>query len=60
MKRVKGSNLLHVVSGHAKGQVVLYELRGLPKFQSPGLQSNVYVKHIKTVSDIHEGPVVQV
>lgn len=61
MKRVKGPNLLHVVSGHAKGQVVLYEVRGLAKTQSSsGLQGTVSVKHIKTVVDIHEGPVVQV
>ena len=34
LKRVKGSNLLYVVAGHAKGNVSLYEIKGLPKFAS--------------------------
>ena len=34
IKRVKGSNLINVVAGHHKGNVVLYEVKGLPKFES--------------------------
>lgn len=37
LKRVKGSNLLHLITGHAKGQVVLYEIKGLSKFDKKGL-----------------------
>lgn len=32
IQRPKGQNLLHVVSGHSKGQTVLYEIKGIPKF----------------------------
>jgi len=34
IKRAKGSNLINIVSGHHKGQVVLYEVKGLQKFES--------------------------
>ena len=60
IKRVKGPNLIHIVAGHAKGQVVLYEIRGLPKYNTnQGLIGNVSVRHIRTITGIHEGQVVQ-
>jgi len=34
IKRVKGSQTLFLVAGHAKGQVCLYEVKGLSRFQS--------------------------
>jgi len=42
---------------------VLYEVKGLARYQQSagtGLLNNVQSKHIKTISDIHEGHAVQV
>ena len=63
IKRVKGSNLLYVIAGHAKGNVALYEIKGLPKFasgQNSNLLNNISSKHLKTISDTHTGQVIQV
>ena len=64
LQRVKGQNTLYVIAGHQKGNTVLYEIKGLPKFVN---QSNnllnvnlITSKHLKTVSDIHQGQVIQV
>ena len=56
IKRVKGSNLLYVIAGHAKGHIALYEIKGLPKFasgQNSNLLNNITFKHLKTISDVH-------
>jgi len=56
IKRAKGSNLINVVAGHHKGQVVLYEIKGLPKFESgsnTNLLNSITFKHLKTISDTH-------
>ena len=58
IKRVKGSNLLHVIAGHSKGNVSLYEMKGLQKFdsgQNSNLLNTITFKHLKTVSDTHQG-----
>ena len=55
VKRPKGANLLYVVTGQSKGQVCLYEVRGLPRH---GTMGAVSYKHIKTISDVHDTPVV--
>jgi hypothetical protein len=55
---VKGSNLLHIVAGHAKGQVVLYEVKGLSKFDKRGLI--VTFRQLKIVTDTHVGQIIQV
>ena len=60
---MKGSSLLTVVAGHSKGQVVLYEIKGLARYQQStgvGILNNIQSKHIKTISDIHASHVVQV
>jgi WD40 repeat protein len=53
IKRVKGNNLLHVIAGHAKGQVVLYEIKGLPKHDKKKLLNLITFRVLKTVSDTH-------
>ena len=55
---MKGSNLLHIVAGHAKGQVVLYEVKGLSKFDKRGLI--VTFRQLKIVTDTHVGQIIQV
>ena len=60
LKRVKGSNLLHVVAGYAKSQVALYEVKGLPKFERKTLMNVISFRHLKTVSDTHMGQIIQV
>ena len=62
IKRVKGLNLLHIVAGHQKGQVALYEVKGLPK--NPGKEKSnllhmISFRNIKTISDIHSMHVTQ-
>jgi hypothetical protein len=59
IRRAKGDNLLHVVAGHAKGQVVLYEVKGLPKFEKKKLINMITFKVLKIVSDTHNGQVIQ-
>jgi hypothetical protein len=49
---------IYVVAGHQKGQVALYEVKGLRKYQEPvGLITS---KHLKTINDIHEHPVISI
>jgi hypothetical protein len=63
IKRVKGQSSLSVVAGHSKGQLVLYEVKGLARYQQStgtGLLSTIQSRHIKTIGDVHAGPVVQV
>ena len=55
--------MLSVVAGHSKGQLVLYEIKGLARYQEStgtGLLNNIQSKHIKTITDVHDGHVVQV
>ena len=53
IKRVKGNNLLHIIVGHAKGQVVLFEVKGLPKYDKKKLLNLITFRVLKTVSDTH-------
>ena len=55
LKRVRGPNLLHVVAGHAKGQVVLYEVKGLQLQDTKKLLNMITFRTLKTVSDTHVG-----
>lgn len=60
IKRVRGDNLLHVVAGHAKGQVVLYEVKGLPRQETKKLLNLITFRTLKTVTDTHIGQMIQV
>ena len=60
IKRIKGDNLLHVIAGHAKGQVILYEVKGLPKHEKKKLLNMITFRILKTVTDTHHGQVIQV
>jgi hypothetical protein len=51
MIRMRDTSIFIVV-GHQKGQVVLYEIKGLRAYQEPiGIITS---KHLKTINDIHE------
>jgi WD40 repeat protein len=56
IKRMKGNNIF-VATGHAKGQVSLYELKGLHQNQEYGSISG---KHHKTIADVHQTSVIAV
>lgn len=60
IKRVKGDHLLHIIAGHAKGQVVLYEVKGLPKTEQKKLLNLVTFRCLKIVADAHIGQMIQV
>lgn len=70
MKRVKGSQTLFLVAGHAKGQLCLFEIKGLPKYQQQPttrtratsiigkinpVSNPISFKCLKTVSDLAQG-----
>jgi hypothetical protein len=49
---------IFIVAGHQKGQVALYEIKGLRAHKEPvGLITS---KHLKTINDIHEHPVISI
>ena len=49
---------IFVVAGHQKGQVSLYEVKGL---RADGeIVGQIVTKHLKTVTDVHEAPVVAI
>ncbi len=49
---------IYIVAGHQKGQIALYEVKGLKKYQEPvGIITS---KHLKSITDIHEHPVVAI
>ena len=51
MKRSRNNNLF-VISGHTKGQMSLYEVKGLKAYSEVNM-TLVSSKHHKTISDIH-------
>jgi len=70
IKRLKENRNIYVVSGHAKGHIVLYEIKGLlvdrlgykevMKDVRDELLGNISFKHCKTIDDIHKTTVLQV
>lgn len=58
IKRVKGNNLLHIIAGHSKGQVILYEIKGLPKHDKKKLLNLITFRNLKTISDTHTGQII--
>lgn len=58
LKRVRGDHLLHIIAGHAKGQVVLYEVKGLPKYEKKKFLNMISFRTLKTVSDTHVGQII--
>lgn len=57
MKRLRQNKNVYLAVGHAKGQYVLYEVRGLPLSTSKNYQvpnpTTISFKHIKTIADMH-------
>lgn len=60
LKRVRGSNMLYIIAGHAKGQVVLYEVKGLPLNDKKKLINMISFRTLKTIQDTHNGQIIQV
>ena len=60
LKRVRGSNMLYIIAGHAKGQVILYEVKGLPRNDKKKLINMVSFRTLKSISDTHKGQIIQV
>ena len=50
---------IYVVTGHQKGQISLYEVKGLRS--ATDVQGGIITsKHLKTVSDVHDAPVIAI
>lgn len=64
LKRIRGNQSLFLVAGHVKGQISLFEIKNLAKFpatsQNASIITSVTFRHLKTISDIHVGQLVQV
>lgn len=49
---------IYVVAGHQKGQIAIYEIKGLRADHEPAGQ--ILAKHLKTMTDVHDSPVVSI
>lgn len=70
IKRIVSTGNIYVVSGHNKGQVAIYEIKGLLTQQQlnerqsaqqdflTNIFGNVSFAHKKTLEDLHKGTVI--